>query len=67
MPSQNTAQLILKMTVNKDALDYRLKETELRLDAKFERVNGELKLNRWMLGMLLAGVTSLVIKAFFSL
>ncbi|MDP1771420.1 MAG: hypothetical protein Q8L15_03985 [Methylobacter sp.] len=46
-------------------LDHRLKETELRLDAGFERIDGELKLNRWMLGVLLAGVISLVLKAFF--
>ncbi len=46
-------------------LDHRLKETELRLDSRFEHIDGELKLNRWMLGVLLAGVISLVLKAFF--
>lgn len=35
------------------------------IDVLFERIDGELKLNRWMLGMLLAGVISLVLKAFF--
>jgi hypothetical protein len=35
-----------------------LKELELKLE-------GELKLNRWMLGAVLASVLSLVIKAFF--
>ncbi len=35
------------------------------IDVRFERVDGELKLNRWMLGVLLAGVISLVLKAFF--
>lgn len=35
------------------------------IDVRFERIDGELKLNRWMLGVLLAGVVSLVLKAFF--
>jgi hypothetical protein len=51
--------------VSNISLDHRLKETELRIDARFERVEGELKLNRWMLGVMLAGVLSLVLKAFF--
>lgn len=45
-------------------LDHHLKEIGLRLDCRFERIDGELK-NRWMLGVLLAGVISLVLKAFF--
>ncbi|MBF0356493.1 MAG: DUF1640 domain-containing protein [Alphaproteobacteria bacterium] len=40
-----------------------------KLDAgisnRFERLEGELKLNRWMLGILMAGVMSLILKAFF--
>ena len=47
-------------------LDHRLKETELRSDARFERIDGELKLNRWMLGIIIAGIMSLVLKAFFA-
>ena len=35
------------------------------MNVRFERIDGELKLNRWMLGVLLAGVISLVLKAFF--
>jgi len=35
-----------------------LREMELRL-------GGELKLHRWMLGFMLAGIASLVLKAFF--
>jgi hypothetical protein len=42
-----------------------LRELDLRLDARFERIDGELKLNRWMLGILIAGVMSLVLKTFF--
>jgi len=41
--------------------------SELRrdIDVRFERLDGELKLNRWMLGILIAGVMSLVLKSFF--
>jgi len=35
------------------------------MNVRFERIDGELKLNRWMLGVLLVGVISLVLKAFF--
>lgn len=52
--------------VSNITLDHRLKETELRFDARFERIDGELKLNRWMLGILIAGVMSLVLKTFFT-
>jgi hypothetical protein len=42
--------------------------SELRrdIDVRFERLDGELKLNRWMLGILIAGVMSLVLKSFFT-
>ncbi|SJM91844.1 DUF1640 domain-containing protein [Crenothrix polyspora] len=40
-------------------------EIKAEMNVRFERVDGELKLNRWMLGVLLAGVISLVLKAFF--
>jgi hypothetical protein len=41
-------------------------EIKADMNMRFERVDGELKLNRWILGMLLAGVLSIVIKTFFS-
>lgn len=40
-------------------------EIKAEMNVRFERVDGELKLNRWMLGVLLAGVISLVLKAYF--
>ena len=42
-------------------------KNEIKTDMaiRFERVDGELKLNRWMLGAILAGVVSLVLKSFF--
>jgi hypothetical protein len=42
-----------------------LKELELRIEARFEGVRGELTLIRWMLGLLLGGVLALILKAFF--
>ena len=38
--------------------------TELRTE--FSDIRGELKLLKWMLGLVLAGIASLVIKAFFA-
>lgn len=42
-----------------------IERLEARLDARFERVDGELRLNRWMLGVMLAGIVSLILKAYF--
>jgi len=42
-----------------------IERLEAKLDTRFERQDGELRLNRWMLGLMLAGVVSLVLKAFF--
>lgn len=69
---QNQAEAVVRVITeaqntlaSNSTLDSRLKETELRLDSRFERVDGELKLNRWMLGAILAGVISIVAKSFF--
>jgi hypothetical protein len=42
-----------------------IERVEAKLDTRFERIDGELRLNRWMLGLMLAGVVSLILKAFF--
>ena len=42
-----------------------MKEMRLEIDAKFEKVFGELTLIKWMLGILLGGVIALVLKSFF--
>ena len=47
------------------ALRHEMKELELRIDTRFEKVHGEMLLMKWMLGLLIAGVASLVLKAFF--
>ena len=51
--------------VNKHDLTEAKNEIKADMNVRFERIDGELKLNRWMLGVLLAGVISLVLKAFF--
>ena len=40
-------------------------EIKADINVRFERIDGELKPNRWMLGVLLAVVISLVLKTFF--
>jgi hypothetical protein len=51
--------------VTKHDLTEAKNEIKADMNIRFERIDGELKLNRWMLGVLLAGVISLVLKAFF--
>jgi len=51
--------------VTKHDLTEAKNEIKAEMNVRFERIDGELKLNRWMLGVLLAGVISLVLKAFF--
>lgn len=51
--------------VTKHDLTEAKNEIKADMNFRFERIDGELKLNRWMLGVLLAGVISLVLKAFF--
>lgn len=47
------------------ATRYDLKELELKIDNKLEAIKGEINLIKWMMGILLAGTVSLILKAFF--
>lgn len=58
-------EINLKELATKQDIRLEVRDLEQRLDARFERIDGELKLTRWMLGVMLAGVMSLVLKAFF--
>lgn len=49
---------VLKKSQGELATKADLRELEFRLDTRFERIDGELKLNGWMLGLLIAGVMS---------
>lgn len=42
-----------------------IERLEPKVETRFERVEGELQLVRWMFGIVLAGVLSLILKAFF--
>jgi ubiquinone biosynthesis protein UbiJ len=42
-----------------------IKELELKIDARFEGLKGELTLLKWMLGLLLGGTVALILKTFF--
>jgi hypothetical protein len=55
----------LKELATKEDLKDSLKDLELKLDTRFERLMGEMQLLKWMVGILIAGVLSLVLKAFF--
>lgn len=42
-----------------------IERLDARMENRFERLDGELRLVRWMLGIVLAGVLSLILEAFF--
>jgi len=70
--SQEQAEAVVRVIaeaqdglVTKHDLTEAKNEIKADMNVRFERIDGELKLNRWMLGVLLAGVISLVLKAFF--
>lgn len=56
MEAQGEAELVTKRD---------LERLEAKLETRFERVDGELRLSRWMLGLMLASIVSLILKAFF--
>jgi hypothetical protein len=56
MEAQGEAELVTKRD---------LERLEAKLETRFERVDGELRLSRWMLGLMLAGIVSLILKSFF--
>jgi len=47
-------------------LGVNLKELELKIAARFERVDGKITLLQWMLALIIAGIASLVLKSFFA-
>lgn len=53
------------LTSSEVATSRDMERLESKLDTRFERLSGEMTLIKWMLGILLAGVTSLVLKTFF--
>ena len=45
--------------------DFKIKELELKIEGRFASVAGELTLLKWMMGVVIAGILSLVLKTFF--
>jgi len=43
-----------------------IKALEAAVDLKLANINGEIKLLKWMMGAVLAGIISLILKAFFA-
>ncbi|MDQ3563085.1 MAG: hypothetical protein M3436_02735 [Pseudomonadota bacterium] len=41
-----------------------VKELELQMAARFERIDGKINLLQWMLALIIGGVASLILKAF---
>ncbi len=65
-----------RLEVKIERVEAKIDKVEVKLDAKIDRVeaklsermtfiDGEIRLQKWMLGILLAGVISLIMKAFF--
>lgn len=42
-----------------------VRELELRNDAKLEKIKGDMKAVKWMLGVIVGGVIALLVKSFF--
>jgi hypothetical protein len=42
-----------------------IREVELRTDAKFEGMKGEIKTVKWLLGVIVGGIIALLMKQFF--
>jgi hypothetical protein len=60
--SHDVADLATKFDLPE--LEMRIDAKFLTVDAKFADVRGEMMLLKWMMGLLIAGVASLVLKAF---
>lgn len=61
----DVAELHAKIDVVHTELNHGLQAMQLRVDARFEAMKGEINLIKWMGGVILAALVSLVLKAFF--
>ena len=67
--SQAQAEAVVRVIAKAQdsiATKHDINELKLEMSARFERIDGEMKLNRWMLGAVLASSLSLVLKTFFN-
>ncbi|MBU2648433.1 CCDC90 family protein [bacterium] len=57
----------LELSAKQDIKDVRndINNLESRFEIKFTKIHGEITLLKWMLGIVIAGIASLVVKTFF--
>lgn len=55
-----------RLQTTKSDLEARGQAFETKVEARFATIEADIRLLKWMLGVLLAGVASLVLKAFFT-
>ena len=58
-----TQEAVTKSDINE--VRHEIREIELKIGSQLESIRGEITLLKWMMGVLLAGVASLVLRAFF--
>ena len=72
---ENQAEAMVKATQEslQSAFDYRelatkgdIKEATHALELKIERINAEITLLKWMNGLIIGGIITLIIKSFFA-
>lgn len=61
----DVAELNAKIDSVSAELNHGLQALQLKVDARFEALKGEINLLKWMGGVVLAALVSLVLKAFF--
>ena len=67
--AETQAELIEERLVSREHFDLKIKELELATKRDIKelelKISGQLLLLKWMLGLISAGIVSLVLKAFF--
>lgn len=58
-----TQEAVTKSDINE--VRHEIRELELKMGNQLESIRGEITLLKWMMGVLLAGVASLVLRSFF--
>ena len=62
---QEIAQFRQELKQDIAQLRQEIKELGFKMDIKYESMKGEIILIKWMMGIMIAGILSLILKAFF--
>jgi hypothetical protein len=62
----NTIHDVREADVKSLASKADMRELELKIDTRFEKLSGEMTLLKWMLGLVIAGIIALILKSYFS-